>query len=129
MQSTNASTSKLVKFSSKKALCIDSGASCCISNDKLNFTSFTTMESSVLHGITSGLQIEGVGTIKWTLQDDSGHDITIFLPNSLYVPQTPMCLLSPQHRAQNTNSENDGFLCCGTSSVYFLWVLSYHHLQ
>jgi hypothetical protein len=70
-----------------------------------------------LHGITSGLQIEGVGTIKWTLQDDSGHDITIFLPNSLFVPQAPMCLLSPQHMAQNTNSENDGFLCRGTSSV------------
>ncbi len=116
-QSTNASTSKLMKFSSEKALCIDSGASCCISNDKLDFTTLTTTESSVLHGITSGLQIEGVDTIKWTLKDDSGHDITIFLPNSLYVPQAPMCLLSPQHMAQNTNSENDGFLCCGTSSV------------
>jgi hypothetical protein len=116
-QSTHASTSRMMKFSSEKALCIDSGASCCISNDKHDFTSFSTTEPSVLHGISSGLQIEGIGTLKWTLQDDLGNDITMLLPNRLYVPQAPMCLLSPQHMAQYTNSDSDGFLCHGNLSV------------
>jgi hypothetical protein len=116
-QSTHASTLRLMEFSSDKALCIDSGASCCISNDKRDFTSFTMTTSSVLNGILSRLQIESIGTLQLTLQDDLGNDITILLPNSLYVPQAPMCLLSPQHMAQHTNSPNDGFLCRGNLSV------------
>jgi len=106
-----------MKFSSDKVLCIDSGASCCISNCKRDFTSLTTTTSPVLQGISSGLQLEGIGTLQWALQDNLGNDITIILPNSLYVPKAAICLLSPQHKAQHPNSPNDGFLCHGNQSV------------
>jgi len=63
-QSTNASTSRHMKFSSDKALCIDSGASCCISNNKDDFISFSTTQSSVVHGISSCLTIAGTATCR-----------------------------------------------------------------
>jgi hypothetical protein len=86
---------KLLKFLSDRAICIDTGASCCISNNKADFLTFAPSSSSVLKGIGSGLKIEGTGTIKWTIVSDDGDEITIHLYNSLYVPEAQMCLLSP----------------------------------
>jgi hypothetical protein len=50
-----------------KPVCVDSGASCCISNNRSDFITFTTSANSVLSGIASGFHIEGKGcweTIK-----------------------------------------------------------------
>jgi hypothetical protein len=62
-----------------------------------------------LKGISSGLTIAGAGTIKWTILNDDGDEVTIHLHNSLYIPETPMCLLSPQQMAQQMLSDQDGF--------------------
>ena len=40
------------------------------------------------------------GTIKWCIEDDIGVKHTIIIPNSYYVPQAKVHLLSPQHWAQ-----------------------------
>ena len=40
------------------------------------------------------------GTIKWCIEDDTGVRHTLIIPNSYYVPQAKVCLLSPQHWAQ-----------------------------
>ena len=40
------------------------------------------------------------GTIKWCIEDDIGVKHTLIIPNSYYVPQAKVCLLSPQHWAQ-----------------------------
>ena len=40
------------------------------------------------------------GTIKWCIEDDIGVKHTIIIPNSYYVPQAKVRLLSPQHWAQ-----------------------------
>lgn len=40
------------------------------------------------------------GTLKWSWQDDDGISHTFYIPNSLYVPQAPDRILSPQHFAQ-----------------------------
>ena len=57
----------------------------------------------------SNLQVSGMfgkasnvqkGTICWTIQDDEGASRDIFLPGSLYIPDSSTCLLSPQHWAQ-----------------------------
>ena len=37
------------------------------------------------------------GTIKWCIEDDTGVRHTLIIPNSYYVPQAKVCLLSPQH--------------------------------
>jgi len=62
-QSTCSSNPRILHFSSDKALCIDTGASCCISNDRSDFMDYNVITSSVLHGISSGLQIAGTGTL------------------------------------------------------------------
>ena len=40
------------------------------------------------------------GTIKWCIEDDIGIRHTLIIPNSYYVPQAKVRLLSPQHWAQ-----------------------------
>ena len=37
------------------------------------------------------------GTIKWDIEDDEGVVHSIKIPNSIYLPQAPSRLLSPQH--------------------------------
>ena len=39
-------------------------------------------------------------TIKWSIDDDTGVKHTLIIPNSYYIPQPKVCLLSPQHWAQ-----------------------------
>jgi hypothetical protein len=116
-QYIHASNTRLLKFSSDRPVCIDTGASCCISNNKDDFITFAPSSSTVLKGISSGLTIAGTGTIKWVFLNDDGDEVTINLHNSLYVPETPMCLLSPQHMAQQTISERDGFNSKGKHGV------------
>jgi hypothetical protein len=65
----------------------------------------------VLHGISSGLTISGTGTLRWTILDDNGDEVALHLHSSLHVPDTPMCLLGPQHMAQQTTSTTDGYDC------------------
>jgi hypothetical protein len=51
-------------------------------------------------GISKGLAIEGKGTLVIDLNNDTGKPHQIKIPNSLYLPGLRMCLLSPQHWAQ-----------------------------
>jgi hypothetical protein len=91
-QSTASHNMILMKFSNDKPICVDTGASCCISNDRQDFLTFALSTSTILQGIGSGLSISGTGTIKWTILDDSGDEVTLHLHNGLYVPDAPMCL-------------------------------------
>jgi hypothetical protein len=117
-KSSNSSTMQILRFSSDNPICIDTGASCCISNNTEDFVNFLPSQtSSVIHGISSGLTIAGKGTIKWTNLNDDGDEITIHLHNSIYVPEAPMCLLSPQHMAKQTNHPDDGFLSKGKFGI------------
>jgi hypothetical protein len=56
--------SSLMNFSPcSNAICVDTGATCCISNNKADFIDFTSSHNKVLHGIGTGLSIEGSGTL------------------------------------------------------------------
>ena len=50
--------------------------------------------------IGSGPSIAGVGTLVFTIQDDSGQWHVIKIPNSLYIPSAGDILISPQHWSQ-----------------------------
>ena len=67
------------------------------------------MENVQVNGIASGLAVLGSGIIKWTLMDDNGQVIDLPIKDCLYVPDVPMCLLSPQQVAQQTKCTDDGF--------------------
>jgi hypothetical protein len=72
-------------------------------------------------GINDGLVIAGRGTIVITINDDSRRPHKIKIPNSLFLPDLRVCLLSPQHWSQEakdnyplpngTRMENNGTNC------------------
>jgi hypothetical protein len=112
-----ATNMKLMKFTNDQPICADKGASCCISSNKEDFISFAPSSSSVLKGIGSGLSIAGTGTIKWRILNNLGDEVVLHLHNRLYVPDAPMCLLSPQHMVQQTKIASDGFHCKGSFGI------------
>jgi hypothetical protein len=90
-------------------ICIDTGASACISTRKENFTNLNTVNHIKINSIGTGLPVAGIGTLKWPIRDDDGHEIDLHVHNALYVPEAPMGLLCPQQIAMQTKRPGDGF--------------------
>jgi hypothetical protein len=57
-------------------------------------------------GISKGLTIQGKGTLVLTIDKDTGKPHRIRIPNSLYLPGLRMCLLLPQHWAQEARDNH-----------------------
>jgi hypothetical protein len=51
-------------------------------------------------GISKGLAIKGKETSVLMINDDNSKPHKLRIPNSLFLPGLRMCLLSPQHWAQ-----------------------------
>jgi hypothetical protein len=60
----------------------------------------TPVRFGSLKGIGGDAKIEGIGTLRWVIEDDYGKAHQLTIPNSLYFPKSPKCLLSPKHLAQ-----------------------------
>ncbi len=70
-------------------------------NDRRLFENLTLARAAQrVGGISKGLAIKGKGTLVLDVNDDTGKPHRIKIPNSLYLPELRMCLLSPQHWAQ-----------------------------
>ena len=64
---------------------LDSGCTCAISFDKQDFVGLIHPVQFVeLKGITSGLQVKGIGTVDWTFLSNNGPHVPISL-TCLYV--------------------------------------------
>ncbi len=98
-------------------ICIDSGASCSISNNKHDFIDLTKTTDTSLHGITSSLKIDRKGTLRWPITIDNGDTVDLYIRDSLYVSSAPMCLLSPQQLLQQNKNDNDGFTIQDTNGT------------
>jgi hypothetical protein len=80
-----------------------------------------TRTSQHVGGISKGLAIEGKGMLVIHINDDNCKPHRIKIPNSLYLPGLKMCLLLPQHWAQEaednyplpngTRMENNAHSC------------------
>jgi hypothetical protein len=93
---------KAQMFDSDSALIgIDNRCTACISPVLSDFIEPPTPVDTTLVGFggapTTGLQ---KGTLKWTWEDDTGKSHDHIIPNSYYVPQAKVRLLSPQHWIQ-----------------------------
>ena len=49
--------------------------------------------------------------------DDQGTDVYLTVRDAIYVPQCPVCLLSPQQVAQQTRHPEDGFNTEASSGI------------
>jgi hypothetical protein len=54
-----------------------------------------TSDREQVDGISNGLDKQGEGTFKFSIEDDKGKVHTIRIPNSLYIPELRRCLLLP----------------------------------
>lgn len=86
---------------------VDSGCSLSMTGTRKDFVdgSLTKAPPNITVGAYGGAKVPvtHIGTIKWTVLDDSGTSREILLPGSLLVPSNITRLLSPQHLAQVTN--------------------------
>ncbi len=91
-------------------------------NDKRIFKNLVfACTAQQVGGISKGLAIKGKGMLVVTINNGNGKPHRIKIPNSLYLPGLRMCLLSPQHWAQeardnyprpnSTRIENDAHSC------------------
>jgi hypothetical protein len=94
-QSTEKANLKMMNFTPRgKPICIDMGASSCISNNKTDFIDITPSSHTILKGIVSSLSIEGIGLICWKITNNNGDKISLHIHEGHYVLSAPICLLS-----------------------------------
>jgi len=91
-QTMNTRASRVMDFAPGSiAICIDTGASSSISNDREDFITFQQVTDQVISGISSGLKVEGRGTLHWIIRDDNGDDVVLHISNALYVFAFTLC--------------------------------------
>lgn len=96
---------------------IDTFCSRTISNNVDHFRQIRPATGTILKGIGKDpVKVLGTGTIRWTIEDDVGKNHNIVIPNALYAPRIPICLLSPQHWAQEQNNEQPDGITFETAS-------------
>jgi hypothetical protein len=75
------------------SICIDMGASACISNNKNDFVSLVACNNNTIQGIGADLKITGTGNLQWSNLMDAGQEFNLYVCNALFVPGAPMNLL------------------------------------
>jgi hypothetical protein len=78
-------------------ICIDTGASTCISTMKGNFINLKPVTNVQINGIGTGLPIEGIGCLRWSIRDDENNEIDLFINNALYVPTARLMVFCVVH--------------------------------
>jgi len=83
-------------------ICIDTGASACLSNDASHFISLNPIQQMTINGIGSGLEVKGVGIIRLLVLDDKGNEVELTVKNvSLFwIHQCVSCALIRLHSRQ-----------------------------
>jgi hypothetical protein len=93
-----------VRFDSDSApIKIDNCCTQTISGYLSDFTPSTLKNVHNLHGNGFGdskTPISQKGTLRWIVTDDEGRHRVITILNTYYLPNCGVCLLSPQHWAQ-----------------------------
>jgi hypothetical protein len=79
---------------------VDTFASITLGNHPHQFENLKTHDDKKVEGIKGGLGIKGTGTFKFHIKDDKGRVPLIKIPNSKYLPDLKVCLLSPHHWAK-----------------------------
>jgi hypothetical protein len=91
-------------------LILDTGASISISPYRSDFVStIRPVQKVQIKGIASGLTVEGIGDLQYKIINDAGEEQTLFLKNSLYVPQCIVRLICLRQIGAETNNPLDGF--------------------
>ena len=109
--SATISTEREVRFDTDSHdIGIDNRCSACISHVESDFEGPLRKCDRIVKGFGgSRTRNVKVGTLKWSWEDDQGVTTTFRIPNSYFVPDGKVRLLSPQHWAQTQQSKNSQF--------------------
>ncbi len=105
------STKRETRFDTDSAdIGIDNRCSACISHVESDFEGPLVHCNRVVKGF-GGSRTRNIkmGTLQWSWEDDQGDATTFRIPNSYYVPDGGVRLLSPQHWAQTQQSKSSRF--------------------
>jgi hypothetical protein len=117
---TMAHGQKNVKFDTdSKTIGVDNRCSACITCDKSDFVSDLRPSSRSIKGFGGTIHNGNImtGTIQWNWCDDEGISHKFNIPNSYYVPDGGVRLLSPQHWAKAQKDANKWGTCEHTSAT------------
>jgi hypothetical protein len=78
---------------------VDTGASSTIWNFFKYLISLEKIDNLMINGIASGLKVEAVRLLKFTIMYTEENTLDLIIRDALYVPNAPMCLLCPQQLA------------------------------
>ena len=85
---------------------VDNCASRCITNSLGDFVRPPQKVVGRVKGMGGDkVAVSAIGTIRWTFDDDNGRTHTFLIPGTLYIPESPARLLSPQHWAQERKDD------------------------
>ena len=83
---------------------VDNRSSYCMTPSINDFvTPMQPAQNLFVRGIGGLLQVQGRGSVKWNIVDDSGMNHEVIIPGTLYVKGIENRLLSPQHWSQTAN--------------------------
>jgi hypothetical protein len=105
---TAVATERVAQFDTDSEwIGVDNRCSGCISHVKEDFVGPLRQSNKIVKGF-GGTRVTNVkvGTLQWTWDDDLGKQHTFIIPNSYYIPDGKVRLLSPQHWAQTQNGKN-----------------------
>ena len=93
---------------------VDNRCSGCISHVKSDFVGRLLPTTRTIKGFAGSRTINvSIGTLRWEWEDDAGSTHTFLIPNSYYVPDGKVRLLSPQHWAQSQANNRKKRQACG----------------
>ena len=93
---------------------VDNRCSGCISHVRSDFVGNLNDCNRVIKGFGGSRTTNvKVGTIRWKWEDDQGRPHSFDIPNSYYVPDGKLRLLSPQHWSQSQTKNRKGRATCG----------------
>ena len=84
---------------------VDNEASRCMTNNKKHFIGTPRALSKQVRGLGKG-EIKLEGTVRWNWLEDDGKTHEIDIPNTLFCPALPFCLVSPQHLNREVNDHH-----------------------
>ena len=83
---------------------MDNHVSTTISNKSSHFIgSITTVKVIMVKGFGGLVEVKGEVTLVWKIEDDNVFIPTIKIKKSLYVPEAPSYLFTPQQWVQQSN--------------------------
>jgi hypothetical protein len=125
--STAGQTQQTTRFDSDSVtIHVDNCASRCITNSLQDFVKPPQKVIGRVKGMGGDkVAVTAVGTVRWRIDDEEGISHSFLIPGSLYIPESPARLFSPQHWAQerkdNVPLKNGTWQATFADHVLLVW--------